>query len=170
MKNLLLLFTILFLTVEVFPQSRKDLKLELEKYKNALTEEQQKCAELKQENDLLYRQLEKIRVFIYQATGRSQLDSLKAYRLSLPSKESSPQTTATTQTNRSGQCAAITKKGTRCSRSVQAGSNYCWQHQDNKSGNSVSDGYNGGQIWHTGPRGGQYYINSKGNKVYKKKR
>lgn len=45
-----------------------------------------------------------------------------------------------------------------------------WQHQDNESGNSVSDGYNGGQIWHTGPRGGQYYINSKGNKVYKKKR
>jgi hypothetical protein len=26
-------------------------------------------------------------------------------------------------------CAAITKKGTRCSRAAQSGSKYCWQHQ-----------------------------------------
>ncbi len=29
----------------------------------------------------------------------------------------------------SGQCQAITKKGTRCSRQAKAGSSYCWQHQ-----------------------------------------
>ncbi len=28
-----------------------------------------------------------------------------------------------------GQCQAITKKGTRCSRQAKAGSSYCWQHQ-----------------------------------------
>lgn len=28
----------------------------------------------------------------------------------------------------SSQCAAMTKKGTRCSRQAQAGSAYCWQH------------------------------------------
>jgi hypothetical protein len=28
----------------------------------------------------------------------------------------------------SGQCAATTKKGTRCSRNAAAGSSYCWQH------------------------------------------
>jgi hypothetical protein len=28
----------------------------------------------------------------------------------------------------SGQCQAITKKGTQCSRRAQAGSVYCWQH------------------------------------------
>ncbi|MDE6860908.1 MAG: hypothetical protein K2J65_10915 [Duncaniella sp.] len=27
------------------------------------------------------------------------------------------------------QCAATTKKGTRCSRQAKAGSSYCWQHQ-----------------------------------------
>ena len=27
-----------------------------------------------------------------------------------------------------GQCAATTKKGTRCSRKAKAGSAYCWQH------------------------------------------
>ena len=26
-------------------------------------------------------------------------------------------------------CAATTRKGTRCSRNAQPGSNYCWQHQ-----------------------------------------
>ncbi|MEP0821243.1 MAG: hypothetical protein HRF44_00200 [Ignavibacterium sp.] len=29
----------------------------------------------------------------------------------------------------STQCAAITKKGTRCKRKAQAGSTYCWQHE-----------------------------------------
>jgi len=28
----------------------------------------------------------------------------------------------------SGQCQAITKKGTRCKRNAMPGSNYCWQH------------------------------------------
>lgn len=28
-----------------------------------------------------------------------------------------------------GQCLAITKKGTRCKRKAQSGSDYCWQHQ-----------------------------------------
>lgn len=28
----------------------------------------------------------------------------------------------------SGQCQAITKKGTQCKRKAQAGSKYCWQH------------------------------------------
>ena len=28
-----------------------------------------------------------------------------------------------------GQCAATTKRGTRCSRSASSGSIYCWQHQ-----------------------------------------
>lgn len=27
-----------------------------------------------------------------------------------------------------------------------------------------------GRVWHTGPRGGEYYYNSKGNKVYRKKK
>ena len=28
-----------------------------------------------------------------------------------------------------GQCKAVTKKGTRCKRKAQPGSDYCWQHQ-----------------------------------------
>ena len=36
---------------------------------------------------------------------------------------------APTQPAAAGRCQAITKKGTQCSRSAQAGSTYCWQHQ-----------------------------------------
>lgn len=166
MKNLLLLLAILLLSVEVFPQSRKELKREIENYKMALTAERQENAELKQENILLYCQLEKIRFFILQATDRSQLDSLIADRM--PSVVNDHSSRITTQPAQSERCAATTNKGTPCSRNTQSGSAYCWQHQNYESKNK--SGYRSGHTWHTGPRGGQYYINSKGNKVYKKKR
>lgn len=45
-------------------------------------------------------------------------------------KVSAKPSKAATSSSRSsgGQCAAITKKGTRCSRKASAGSRYCWQH------------------------------------------
>lgn len=162
MKKLLLLLAILLLSVEAFPQNRKELKREIENYKKALTAVQEENAELKQENILLYCQLEKIRLFILQATDRSQIDSLIADRM--PSVVNDQ----TTQPSQSNRCTATTNKGTRCSRNAQSGSAYCWQHQNYESKNKSE--YSSGHTWHTGPRGGQYYINSKGNKVYKKKR
>ena len=36
--------------------------------------------------------------------------------------------TSTSKNSYGGQCAAITKKGTRCSRKAAAGNIYCWQH------------------------------------------
>ena len=39
-----------------------------------------------------------------------------------------PAAAASAPAQTSGQCQAITKKGTQCSRRVQAGSVYCWQH------------------------------------------
>ena len=36
--------------------------------------------------------------------------------------------TKSSKNSSGGQCAAITKKGTRCSRKAAAGSIYCWQH------------------------------------------
>ncbi len=38
--------------------------------------------------------------------------------------------TIKSETNSSGRCLAITKKGTQCKRNAQEGSDYCWQHQD----------------------------------------
>ena len=36
---------------------------------------------------------------------------------------------STAPSNSSGQCAATTKRGTRCKRKASAGSSYCWQHK-----------------------------------------
>lgn len=79
--------------------------------------------------------------------------------------------TAKTETY-SGRCKAITKAGTQCKRSAQAGSDYCWQHQGNsttKKTSSISSS-NSDKTIHTGPRGGQYYYNSKGKKTYVRKK
>jgi len=72
----------------------------------------------------------------------------------------------------SGRCQAITKAGTQCSRNSKGGSDYCWQHQSyNKTTTQEkSSSYTGDKTIYTGPRGGQYYYNSKGNKVYIKKK
>lgn len=84
------------------------------------------------------------------------------------------------------QCLAITEDGVRCDGLVEIRSSYCWKHQKgpkkqeqsyntgtsrSRSTNtgSRSSSYKQTRVWYTGPRGGQYYINSNGNKVYKKR-
>jgi colicin import membrane protein len=88
--------------------------------------------------------------------------------ISLPS-----QTEQTSKTKTySNRCKAITKAGTQCKRSAQAGSDYCWQHQGNsttKKTSSISSS-NSDKTIHTGPRGGHYYINKNGNKTYIRKK
>ena len=105
-------------------------------------------------------------------------------------KSDPPDVAITTQNNNTSQrsserCQAITAKGTQCTRHAEPGSKYCWQHKKTyepgststssskstsvSSTNSSSPSYSGRTI-QTGPRGGQYYINSHGNKTYIKKK
>ncbi len=72
-------------------------------------------------------------------------------------------------------CKAITSSGNQCSRKADNGSDYCWQHKKTYEpdkelykSNATQPADNGRTIY-TGPRGGKYYINSKGNKVYIKR-
>jgi len=65
------------------------------------------------------------------------------------------------------QCEAITKSGTRCSRSAKDNSKYCWQHQNYEKTNNKSGESSSYEI-KVGPRGGHYYINSSGRKIYVK--
>ena len=79
------------------------------------------------------------------------------------------------------QCKANTVSGKQCSRDAQPDSDYCWQHKQSHDPGSTKEKddskekvkttgetYNGKSI-QTGPRGGKYYINSSGKKVYIKK-
>jgi len=68
-----------------------------------------------------------------------------------------------------GQCQAITASGNQCSRKAKVGSKYCWQHIGKDSSTSVNSSTSGRTIY-TGPRGGQYYYNSKGKKTYIRKK
>ena len=82
-----------------------------------------------------------------------------------------PSTTAVTGVQldtTSGRCQAITAAGTQCARKAQPGRKYCWQHQNYGKATS-SSGSSDRQIL-TGPRGGKYYINSNGKKVYIRKK
>jgi colicin import membrane protein len=76
-------------------------------------------------------------------------------------------------------CIATTTAGYQCSRNADEGSDYCWQHKKmyepsssttSSKSSSVSNSSSSSRTIHTGPRGGKYYINSKGNKVYVKKK
>ena len=66
-------------------------------------------------------------------------------------------------------CKAITKAGKRCSRLHEPGNVYCWQHKKDSINTQNIHSRQQDRFIHTGPRGGRYYINSKGNKVYIKK-
>ena len=65
-----------------------------------------------------------------------------------------------------GRCQAITENGTQCLRRAEPGSKYCWQHQS--YGQTKPSATSTDRTIYTGPRGGHYYINSKGKKVYVK--
>lgn len=80
----------------------------------------------------------------------------------------SKSTTSKTPTTKK-QCIAITEKGTQCGRNAEVGSDYCWQHK-NTINKSTSNNKSPDKTILTGPRGGKYYINSKGKKVYIKKK
>ncbi len=69
-------------------------------------------------------------------------------------------------------CKAITQAGTQCKRTAKEGSDYCWQHQNYSKSVTKEESsiYSNDKTIHTGPRGGQYYYNSKGKKVYIKKK
>ena len=95
--------------------------------------------------------------------------SIDATRVVTPSTTTPAKSNSSVQDNTTPKrCTAITAKGTQCSRNAQSGSEFCWQHvgsSDSKTINKSSQP-SGSSTIHTGPRGGQYRINSSGKKVY----
>lgn len=105
------------------------------------------------------------------AANQQALPSRNSTQSAATSQLAVPSTTAVNGVQldtTSGRCQAITAAGTQCTRKAQPGSKYCWQHQ-NYGKSTSSSGSNDRQIY-TGPRGGQYYINSNGKKVYVRKK
>jgi len=70
----------------------------------------------------------------------------------------------------SSQCLANTQEGRRCLRKIVKTVYYCWQHGGAAKSKEAVKPASTDHNYQTGPRGGEYYINSKGKKVYKKKK
>lgn len=121
------------------------------------------------------------------ATLKAEIESLKARveALELVIKNKSDSVRVSNVNNEEKKrCIATTAAGYQCSRNTDEGSDYCWQHKKiyepsstttsttntSSKSTSVSNSSNSSRTIHTGPRGGKYYINSKGNKVYVKKK
>ncbi|WP_372775653.1 hypothetical protein [Mangrovibacterium sp.] len=170
---LIVLFSLLVTQIDA--QSKKDLELKIANLEKSQSETMTEINSLKKENGLLKTELDQVK-------NETRLLIQKLATIDSNSNAPQPQnlveeTTESPQT--SGQCKAITSKGTRCSRKADAGSEYCWQHKSTYEPNSTpskaasspakSSGTTGsGRTIYTGPRGGKYYINSKGNKTYVK--
>lgn len=161
-KIALLILLIIAAVVPALGQSRSEMRKEIAELKARLDSCQIVIGSLKSEKDNLISQIEEIKKFI---NGYPKHEGSTEETKTAANSLSSSTTTATPAKGK--QCAAITKAGTRCSRTAEAGSDYCWQHKQSSSSSSSS--YNSGHVWHTGPRGGQYYINNNGKKVYRKK-
>lgn len=130
-----------------FGQSRSEMRKEIAELKARLDSCQVVIGNLKSEKNNIISQIEEIKKFI---NGYPKHDGSTAETKTVTNSSTSSTTTATPA--KAKQCAAITKAGTRCSRTAEAGSDYCWQHKQSSSSSSSS--YNSGHVWHTGPRGG----------------
>lgn len=190
MKSFVLFILIFLFTVNGFSQSKKELQSQVKR----LTEEKQKLNDeiqtLKQEildlkGEILDLKSEGLDLRNENEKLRTTLSSTSP-ESNQPKQVDSKQSLTTVPQSGFQRCQAITAKGTQCTRMAEPGSKYCWQHKaiyeptstakssTNSSKSNFSSGTSSGttstgRTIYTGPRGGKYYINSKGNKVYIKK-
>lgn len=156
---ILLLLTVISTNVS-FGQSKKELMQERDNFKNKITVLQDSVNMLKLTVIDLLNQIEEIKGIVNAYPKTNNDNDL------VESQSDNQQNTGNQNNINTHQCKAITKAGTRCSRNAEAGSDYCWQHKNSNVQSKKVDSYSSDKIYYTGPRGGQYYINSKGKKVY----
>ena len=164
MKRIVLFTIAIFMTIYGYGQSKSELKAKVEELSAIIESLQEQILVLNQQNKSLVMQINEIKEFVNSYPRINRSDDTNSVGNSIEE--------STSNESEEQQCAAITKDGTRCLRMAQDGSRYCWQHLEklrSTSTSSSSTSYDSGRVWHIGPRGGQYYINSKGNKVYKKR-
>lgn len=152
MKNLLFILTfVAFVGLPTYGQSKKELNAQIESLQDQLKQSRQYNDALRAENKALRKRIESIRGYIIEATANLPAMTLQ-HNAAEPvdiSRSSSSTSSAT------GEASAPSSSYSGSTNSSYSGSSY--------SGAS-------GRTIYTGPRGGRYYINSKGNKVYLKRK
>lgn len=176
MKRTLLLISILILLLpNVDAQSRKVLSAQIATLSAKIEAVNAEMNLLKEQNSNMKKEIAELKTRL--SASEDEIDRIKQANEARKSGNNSPQPASQTSAtdNESHQCKATTAAGNQCSRNADPGSDYCWQHKkkyessgSSPSGSDGNEGYNGHTI-QTGPRGGKYYINSKGKKVYIKR-
>lgn len=160
----------MLVNLDCFPQSKSELNAQVSALQNEKSRLDKENDDLNHQVYILKEELEKV---------KAQNEDLKVALNEAKQKAESSSTNSvysgTSNPSSNNQCLATTSKGTRCTRKPDSGSNYCWQHKttyepnkENVSTPSTTSG-SGGRTIYTGPRGGKYYINSKGKKTYIKR-
>jgi hypothetical protein len=159
MKNLLLLFISIGL---LSCSDLKDLKTTVNSYKLTIEEQNIRIKVLESQVNGLYLIIGNLKNTSNTETKTNQ-------------NNNTTNEVRTDNISKVHQCSAITLSGSQCSRNAQPNSDFCWQHI--KSANSTqansptsTSTTNENKTIITGSRGGQYYINSKGNKTYIKRK
>jgi outer membrane murein-binding lipoprotein Lpp len=172
MKHAYLILVLLMIVLSSCSQFNGELDSKLSDLTAKVDSLSAKVDELTEQNQLLDQEISWLENEIV------DLDHLKKSKLAEPV----PSTTAKTpeKSVQDGQCKALTTSGSRCSRVAQKGSEYCWQHiktyepdrpaaKDKATGSVSVSSDSGSYTIYTGPKGGKYYINSSGKKIYIKK-
>lgn len=156
--NALKIFVILLglsISVEAMYRSKKELKNENYSLKIALQKSNDTIQQMKNSIDLLNQEIVSLKNKLSILNSKSVSNELNT---NIEDKDKSD--------IEKKRCKAYTLKGTQCSRNAQPNSDYCWQHQSKSNSYKNSSNRKSDKTIYTGPRGGKYYINSNGKKVY----
>lgn len=149
----------LSISVEAMSQSKKELKNENYSLKIALQKSNDTIQQMKNSIDLLNQEIFSLKNKLSILNSKSVSNELNT---NIEDKDKSD--------IEKKRCKAYTLKGTQCSRNAQPNSDYCWQHQSKSNSYKKSSNRKSDKTIYTGPRGGKYYINSNGKKVYLRKK
>jgi outer membrane murein-binding lipoprotein Lpp len=172
MKYTYIFLVLLLIMLSSCSQSRKDMNARVNELMQKVDTLSSKVDMLTEQNSLLDEEISWLENEIV------DLNRAKPANPANPAAAvSAPATKTSGKQVKSGQCKALTSTGSRCSRIALNGSEFCWQHikiyepdrseKENKT--AVSPGDTSTYTIHTGPKGGKYYINSSGKKIYIKK-
>jgi len=178
MKTLILIAAVFLFTLNGFSQSKRELNNKINESSLKVESLSSKIDVLTEQNKSQEKEIDRMSSKIDDLVSELKRINTQAAANAQISPNTPPVKEAA-KTIINGQCKAITSVGNQCSRTPQNGSDYCWQHAKKNKSDKVSKSstdpgstkstYNGSREIQTGPRGGQYYINSKGNKTYIKK-
>lgn len=175
MKKIILVAALIVASICASAQTKKELNAKIVKLEANLNLLESKVKKLESEKQLNESEI----VRLNNKIAQTEQENTVLRNQATSQDQTIEKNNLLTEPNQKQRCKAITQSGSQCSRNAQEGSEYCFQHvktydpksTSTKSSVKSSSGSStgSGRTIYTGPKGGKYYINSSGKKVYVKK-